>query len=893
MKFKSDVDVEAALAVSGGLTLNSTGNAVLNVNGTANSFIEKDTGTDLYIANNVGDKDIIFRVKDDTTNVIALTLDGSEGGNAAFAGTVTAPTFLGDLSGTINTATTGATQTAGDNSTLIATTAYADAAAAAVPIGNYLPLAGGTLTGFLTGTGGYFTSNLTTTGVLTIQAGNPYIQWNNAAGTRLGYIQHSTNLVMNADSGKIVLNTAADNDILINPGGTGNVGIGTTAPSQKLHVSGSARVTGAYYDSNNSAGIAGQALLATAAGAAWTSVGVIGRITSVVAGTGLTGGGTSGAVTLNSSWTATGNDIYNNNSANVGIGTTSPTAKLDVKGDGAEIYLKSADYSVARIIPRGTGTNVDKGLFSLFDTGVENVRIDTEGSSWFNGGNVGIGTTAPSEKLHVFEAGTAMIRVDSGATSPYKAGIEFLRSSVNGGRIYNDGNAVQVKLESDFAYDAANPTRGGFMFKTAPVTSATLVDAVRIDARGYVGIGNAGPSQALHVTGNARVTGAYYDSNNSPGIAGQALLATAAGAAWTSVGVIGRITSVVAGTGLTGGGTSGAVTLNSSWTATGNDIYNNNSANVGINTTSPNEKLQVVGNIQGGGVDQASSEFNTSAIFRGQNDGAAYINLIAKNTANSGLLLGVSASGVIDSYVAGLLYNNATNTLNIHVNNQNAIVIDSSQQVGINVSAPTQRLHVDGSARVTGAFYDSSNDPGTAGQVLSSTATGTNWVAAGGGGSTVYTAAIWEVDSDTFTTDDTTIICDTNRIYNGTTSVSNAGPTTGSLVIDDAGVYEISYSVSIKAPSSSTTRQVPALYLTLKPSGGTEVKIPGSINATYLRLPGVNQGGFTSLSNKIYVEVAAEAEIQLKIVWLNGNTKSTEIYTAASIQNTISIRRIT
>ena len=47
------------------------------------------------------------------------------------------------------------------------------------------------------------------------------------------------------------------------------------------------------------------------------------------------------------------------------------------------------------------------------------------------------------------------------------------------------------------------------------------------------------------------------------------------------------------------------------------------------------------------------------------------------------------------------------------------------------------------------------------------------------------------------------------------------------------------------------------------------------------------------ISNKIYVEVAADAEIQLKIVWLNGNTKSTEIYTAASIQNTISIRRIT
>jgi hypothetical protein len=62
-------------------------------------------------------------------------------------GRINAATFAGDLNGTINTATTGTTQTAGNNSTKIATTAYADAAAGAVPIGDYLPLAGGTMTG--------------------------------------------------------------------------------------------------------------------------------------------------------------------------------------------------------------------------------------------------------------------------------------------------------------------------------------------------------------------------------------------------------------------------------------------------------------------------------------------------------------------------------------------------------------------------------------------------------------------------------------------------------------------------------------------------------------------------------------------------------------------------
>ena len=75
---------------------------------------------------------------------------------------VTSTTFLGDLNGTINTATTGVTQTAGNNSTLIATTAYADAAAAAVPIGDYLPLTAGSgspLTGTLYGTSTNFSGS--------------------------------------------------------------------------------------------------------------------------------------------------------------------------------------------------------------------------------------------------------------------------------------------------------------------------------------------------------------------------------------------------------------------------------------------------------------------------------------------------------------------------------------------------------------------------------------------------------------------------------------------------------------------------------------------------------------------------------------------------------------
>ena len=50
------------------------------------------------------------------------------------------------------------------------------------------------------------------------------------------------------------------------------MGIGTTSPSQKLHVEGNARIAGAIYDSTNSNGISGQVLTTTGAGTTWQNV---------------------------------------------------------------------------------------------------------------------------------------------------------------------------------------------------------------------------------------------------------------------------------------------------------------------------------------------------------------------------------------------------------------------------------------------------------------------------------------------------------------------------------------------------------------------------------------------------------------------------------------------
>ena len=57
-----------------------------------------------------------------------------------------------------------------------------------------------------------------------------------------------------------------------------------------------------------------------------------------------------------------------------------------------------------------------------------------------------------------------------------------------------------------------------------------------------------------------------------------------------------------------------------------------------------------------------------------------------------------------------------------------------NEKVGIGAGAvypnsPTHDLHVDGDFRLTGRFRDRNNSQGTSGYVLSSTGTGTEWIA--------------------------------------------------------------------------------------------------------------------------------------------------------------------
>jgi hypothetical protein len=186
---------------------------------------------------------------------------------------------------------------------------------------------------------------------------------------------------------------------------------------------------------------------------------------------------------------------------NVGIGTTSPLYSLDVYGFNKAIGITSTHADGTRITHASLQTDASGyGSVSLFNSvGNPTVRINSNADSYFNGGNVGIGTTSPGVELHIKAASTspqATLKIQGGSTSGYTSAIVFANSDDT------DNGAIYYNADSNFMRFNV----GGLGINT---------EKMRINSSGNVGIGVADPgTNKLYVNGNIYASGTITPSSD-------------------------------------------------------------------------------------------------------------------------------------------------------------------------------------------------------------------------------------------------------------------------------------------------------------------------------------------------------------------------------------------
>ena len=521
-----------------------------------------------------------------------------------------------------------------------------------------------------------------------------------------------------------VRDASGNTDLIVK--GDGNVGIGTTSPGAKLDIKGDGAVSGLTFRTTDSSN--NETFYINDGG----TVGV--RYYPFKIGV---ASGTTNVANSRFQIATTGGDFVVLNDGKTGIGTTSPSAKLHVNGvitandsiqvqnDDSGFICRNAAGTVIGTVGAESSSTPNIGMFTVRDNGNNRIVLNANGSSYFNGGNVGIGTTSPSRELDI-QASSGWAELALRGNTGGGGSLEFWTNTTKRAEIFADTEDIVFR------------------------NTSTNQERMRIKSNGKVGIGTSNAQNAEL----AIKSGSNFDLE---------LFSEASGTAWQSYNRTSSSWGYIRF--LAGGGEQMKIHTN---------------GNVGIGTTSPGYKLHVVGNIniQGtggylrwnsgdmaivnaGSYDMAFQTYTGSALtekMRITSSGNVIIGNTNVDNPNSldrvleieyggsvGLILNDSRDTPIGLENRGAVFHLTHNT------NSRLVVNGASGNVGIGTTSPSAKLDARG-AIMTGSAAEDGNFSSTTATGMSVCESGSlqinqGWVGSGTSGDTIvfrYDATAWK-----------------------------------------------------------------------------------------------------------------------------------------------------
>ena len=410
-------------------------------------------------------------------------------------------------------------------------------------------------------------------------------------------------------------------------------------------------------------------------------------------------------------------------SGRLGIGTTTPAYKLHVVTDavagrqnmdnisrttGNWVRFTNPQYSTeasmglmlrvfpdsdtrqgAGIIASGGANNACTDLDLFVTTSPDGLGGTSYSGLRINGlnGAVGIGTTAPNYLLHLQTTSTYLthnLKVNAAAAAGNYAEIAFqLWSGATGGQnVFGGAGTSRPSVVLRALSEDAN-ANGALVFATfgAGATNATLTEKMRLTSTGRLGIGTASPQTALDVSGSIRVSGTggtgFFNGSN---------VIFESSIAWGNIGGSAFQIRNTTSLGLIfGAATSQLMTL-----TTG--------GNLGIGTSTPNEKLVLEGNSARIKIQTTSSPTVYYTYLESNYNAANTFNIVDGGSNKFGSRSLVTYNDTyINSYYN--VYIATGTSLNDNAANIRLFVTQAGN-IGIGNTAPTTKLHVSGGVQV-------------------------------------------------------------------------------------------------------------------------------------------------------------------------------------------------